>query len=65
MFERLKRWLNEGFICTGCGKTVHLFTFGYGTTVCPDCYEGETPIVNFDEEYWLNRMLIKLQRRGN
>lgn len=62
MFERLRRWLKGSFTCTGCGRAVHLYTFGYGTTVCPDCYKDEQPVVQFDEEYWLNRILARLQR---
>jgi len=65
MFERLKCWLKGTFVCTKCGGTFHLFTFGYGTTVCSECYEGEQLIVNFDDEFWLNRMLSRLRARSS
>ena len=39
-------------------------TFGYGTTICPSCYEGEKNFLCFDEGYWLNRLLSSIRRRG-
>jgi len=35
-------------------------TFGYGATICPDCYDGEQPFLFFDDKYWLNRIMMKL-----
>ena len=42
-----------------CGRGVRLFTFGYGATVCPDCYRGEQPFVFFDDRFWMNRFLMR------
>jgi hypothetical protein len=39
-------------------------TFGYGTAVCPDCYDGEQPFLFFDNGYWLNRIMSRLMRQG-
>jgi len=64
MFERLQRWLSGNFTCIKCGRKVHALTFGYGTTICPDCYEGEQPFIFLDEGYWLNRLLSLIRRGG-
>jgi len=64
MFERLKLWLSGTFTCIKCGRKVHAMTFGYGTTICPSCYEGEKNFLCFDEGYWLNRLLSSIRRRG-
>ena len=34
--------------------------FGYGETICPNCYEGEQPYIFFEESYWLNRIIARL-----
>ena len=33
---------------------------GYGEAICPDCYNGETPFIFYDNRYWLNRILTRL-----
>lgn len=62
MFERFRRWLSGSFTCRSCGREVHAMTFGYGTTICLDCYEGEQPLLFLNEGYWLNRLLLRLTR---
>lgn len=34
-------------------------SFGYGTTICPNCYNGVGKIISLDQGYWLNRLLSK------
>ena len=62
MFERLRRWLKGSFTCKKCGREVHAMRFGYGTTICPDCHEGEQPYIFLDRSYWLNRLIDTLIR---
>lgn len=38
-------------------------TFGFGTAVCPDCYDGEQPFLFFDDGFWLNRVMTKILDR--
>ncbi len=35
-------------------------SFGYGKTICPNCYNGVEKIISLDQGYWLNRLLSKL-----
>lgn len=35
-------------------------SFGYGKTLCPNCYNGVENFISLDQEYWLNRLLTKL-----
>jgi len=63
MFEKFRRWLSGTFTCRRCGLEVHALTFGYGTTICPDCYEGEEDFLRLDEGYWLNSLLSRLIKR--
>ena len=35
-------------------------SFGYGKTICPNCYNGVEKIISLDQEYWLNRFLSKI-----
>ena len=58
-FSNFSRWLSGSFVCVKCGRGVRLFTFGYGATVCPDCYRGEQPFVFFDDRFWMNRVLLR------
>lgn len=62
VFERFRLWLSGTFKCRKCGLRVHLMAFGYGETICPDCYEGEEKFIFFDESYWLNRLLSRMQK---
>jgi hypothetical protein len=39
--------------------------FGFGTAICPGCYQGEQPFVFFDDSYWLNRLMMIEKHRGN
>jgi len=63
MFDNLKGWLNGEFICSKCGKRVFAFHFGFGETICPGCYDGESPLVRLDKSYILNRILINRTAR--
>ena len=60
MFNRFNRWLSGKYECVTCGNDFHLMTFGYGTTICPNCYNGEDKIISLDQEYWLNRLFSKI-----
>jgi len=62
IFERLQRWLSGTFTCIKCGRKVHALTFGYGTTICPDCYEGEENFLILDENFLLNRLIARFTR---
>ena len=34
-------------------------SFGYGETICPNCYDGENNFIFLDKSYWLNRLLSR------
>jgi hypothetical protein len=38
-------------------------SFGYGTGICPSCYDNEENFLFLDKEYWLNRILIRLYKK--
>jgi hypothetical protein len=57
VFERFNRWISGDFDCIKCGKRMHLMSFGYGETICPNCYDGEKQFIFLDKGYWLNRLL--------
>jgi len=52
----LHRWLKGSFVCKKCGREFFTMCFGFGTSICPDCYRGEQPFMFFDNGYWLNRI---------
>jgi hypothetical protein len=58
--SKLQRWLTGTFTCTKCGKEYQTMSFGYGEAICPDCYHGEPQFLNYDDNYWLNRIITKL-----
>lgn len=60
MFENLNRWLNGVFICSKCDRELHTTYFGYGETICSNCYNGETSFIFLDNTFWLNKMLTRL-----
>ena len=64
LFRNLSRWLNGSFSCVRCGRELHIMSFGYGTAICPDCYNGEQHFLFFDDRFWLNRILMRLLYRG-
>jgi hypothetical protein len=35
----LRKWLNGNFTCKKCGKEYNTMCFGFGETICPDCYK--------------------------
>jgi hypothetical protein len=37
-------------------------SFGYGESICPDCYDGEQPFIFLDDSFWLNRVLARCAR---
>ena len=59
MFQKFSRWLSVNFVCMRCGRNVFLMSFGFGTTLCPECYNGKQPVIFFDDRYWLNRILSR------
>jgi len=60
MFNRFNRWLSGKYECVTCGNDFHLMSFGYGKTLCPECYNGGEKIISLDKECWLNRLLSKI-----
>jgi len=62
-FENFHRWLKGSFVCKRCGKEVYALFFGYGKTICPDCYDGEQSFIFFDGRYWLNRITAHLLKQ--
>ena len=64
MFKRFNLWISGSFECVKCGRHVHLLSFGYGKTICPNCYDGETEIISLDNGYWLNRLYSRLSKIG-
>lgn len=63
MFERLKKWLRGEFTCVNCNKLFHLGTFGYGETICPDCYDAEIDFIFYDDNFILNRFMEWISRK--
>ncbi len=47
-------------MCEKCGRQFYAMCFGYGETVCPDCYHGERHFISFDDDFILNRMMAKV-----
>ena len=60
VFNFINKWLRGQFICIKCQKIYSINSFGYGTIICPNCYNGEKEFLSFDESYWLNRILTRL-----
>lgn len=60
MFEKYRRWLKGSFVCRKCGGEFRVPCFGYGTCVCPNCFNDEQPFLYFDDSYWLNRIVTRL-----
>ena len=58
MLERLIKWVSGSFDCIKCGKRIQLLFFGFGETLCPDCYQGEITFIFPDREYLLSRLLL-------
>ena len=59
MPTNLFKWLNGSFTCKYCGKKFYFLSFGFGSTICPDCYKGERSIIFLNNAYWLNRLILK------
>ena len=64
VFENFQKWLRGSFTCTKCGRVFSVMHFGYGKTICPDCYDKGSQLLEFDNSYWLNRFLIKKTRQN-
>jgi len=58
--EKFRLWLKGSFVCKSCGREFYVMFFGYGKTICPDCYDGELPFLFFDGGFWLNRITAQL-----
>ena len=63
MFEQIRKWLSGTFICIKCEKEYHIFSFGFGLGICPDCYTNEKKIIFIDNSYFLNRLVIRLAKK--
>jgi len=57
LYLALRKWLRGQFTCIKCGKIFYAFIFGYGKAICPDCYQGETPFIFFEDP--IMRRLIR------
>ena len=65
MLSKFLHWLKGHFTCERCGRVFFVNTFGFGTTICPDCYSGESIFIFLDDSYWLNRILrFRTPERG-
>ena len=56
--------MSGSFECIKCGKQFLILSFGYGKTICPTCYNGETEIISLDNGYWLNRLYSRISKMG-
>jgi hypothetical protein len=63
MPTNLIKWLNGSYTCKYCGRQFYVFSFGFGSAICPDCYKGESPFIFLNKEYWLNRLMLKYLAR--
>ena len=62
--DNFRKWLHGEIQCIKCKKYYNLHSsFGYGKGICPKCYDSEKVFVQFDEEFILNRALVKLGER--
>ena len=59
LFIKFKMWLEGHFTCISCGRRVFLYSFGYGKTICPDCYKGQNELIYFNDNFFLNRIMNK------
>jgi len=59
LFNKVRLWLEGTFTCIRCGRIHHIFIFGFGKSICPDCYQGERSFLFFDQSYWLNRIITR------
>ena len=65
LLSDFSRWLRGSFTCVKCGREVQLLTFGYGSVICPDCYNGEGNSLFLDDRFLLNRLLLRsLNKKG-
>ena len=62
-FEKFKLWLAGTFACAKCGRKTTSMNFGYGSYICPNCYNGETNFYSLDTSYWLNRVVSRISGR--
>ena len=63
MPTNLFKWLYGVFTCKYCGKQFHVLSFGFGSVICPDCYKGERSFISLNQDYWLNRLMLKYLAR--
>jgi hypothetical protein len=56
VLKNFQKWLKGLFICEKCRREFFSMGFGFGASICPDCYDSEQPFMIFDESYWLNRI---------
>jgi len=59
LFKNIKIWLEGHFTCISCGRRVFLYSFGYGKTICPDCYRGQNELIYLNDNFFLNRIMNK------
>ncbi|MHA2169710.1 MAG: hypothetical protein ACXAB7_07430 [Candidatus Kariarchaeaceae archaeon] len=59
LFTKINRWLRGSFECKKCGSTFLTFGFGYGECICPNCYQGESQFLFYDNTFFLNRISSK------
>ena len=55
----LFEWFNGAFTCKYCGKQFYVLSFGFGSVICPNCYNGERSFIFLNQAYWLNRLMLK------
>ncbi len=60
LFNKILSFFRGSFVCEKCGRQFYAMCFGYGETVCPDCYHGERHFISFDDDFILNRMMAKV-----
>ena len=49
VYLAIRKWLSGEFKCIKCGRICYSLTFGYGKCICPDCYNGETSFIFFED----------------
>ena len=59
VLENFQKWLRGSFTCIKCGRVFSVMHFGFGKAICPDCFNKDTQLLEFDQTYWLNRFIIK------
>jgi len=59
--DKFRKWLFGEIQCIKCKQYYYFHSsFGYGKCICPKCYASEKRFIFLDDEFILNRALVKI-----